>query len=108
MIGKRNVWTNITQEGKDDLCDLRERGALNGLKLQSSAFQSITAYQVSLDGLERMDALDYDARKDIDNFLYAPPPFQTELLHPEWRAEEGEFKVWTGEGGFFRPSTVTE
>ena len=108
MIGKRNVWMNITQEGKDDLCDLRERSALNGLKLQSSAFQSITAYQVSLDGLERMDALDYDARKDIDNFLYAPPPYQTELLHPEWVEEEGEFKVWTGEGGFFRPSTVTE
>eukprot|EP01043_Picozoa_sp_COSAG02_P027099 COSAG02_NODE_1582_length_11838_cov_3.471420_3_plen_926_part_00 len=108
MIGKRNCWMNISQDGKDDLDDLREMKALNGLKLQSSAFQSITAYQVSLKGLEVMDALDYDARKDIDNFLYAPPPYQTELLHPEWRADEGEFVVWTGEGGFERPSTVTE
>ena len=108
MIGKRNCWMNISQDGKDDLDDLREMKALNGLKLQSSAFQAITAYQVSLKGLEVMDALDYDARKDIDNFLYAPPPYQTELLHPEWRAEQGEFVVWTGEGGFERPSTVTE
>eukprot|EP01047_Picozoa_sp_COSAG01_P052892 COSAG01_NODE_5609_length_4148_cov_12.547296_1_plen_762_part_00 len=108
MIGKRNVWMNVSQEAKDDLCDLRERFALNGLKLQSSAFQSITAYQVSLAGLERMDLLDYDARKDIDNFLYAPPPYQTELLHPEWVPDEGEFKLWTGEDGFSRPSTVTE
>jgi hypothetical protein len=108
MIGKRNVWMNISQEGKDDLNKMRERLALNGLKLQSSAFQSITAYQVSLTGLEAMDELDYDARKDIDMFLYAPPPYQTELLHPEWIADEGEFKLWTGEGGFSRPSTVTE
>ena len=34
MMGKRNVWMNVSQEGKDDLDDMRERGALNGLKLQ--------------------------------------------------------------------------
>lgn len=39
MMGRRNVWMNVSQEGKDDLDDLREKGALNGLKLQSDTFQ---------------------------------------------------------------------
>eukprot|EP01052_Picozoa_sp_SAG31_P016655 SAG31_NODE_1111_length_9858_cov_33.709909_4_plen_168_part_00 len=98
MMGKRNVWMNVSQEGKDDLDDMRERGALTGLKLQSDTFQAITAYQVSLRGLELIDELDYDARKDIDNFLMGPPPYQTELLHPEWVAEEEEFQLVT-QGG---------
>ena len=107
LFRKRNVWMNVSQEGKDDLDDMRERGALTGLKLQSDTFQAITAYQVSLRGLELIDELDYDARKDIENFLMGPPPYQTELLHPEWNAEEEEFQLVT-EGGFKRPSTITE
>ena len=35
---------NITQEGKDDVDDLRELGLINGLKLSSGGFQVIFFY----------------------------------------------------------------
>jgi hypothetical protein len=45
--GNRRVYLNISQEGRDDIDDLREVSAINGLKLSSQEYQSITAYQVS-------------------------------------------------------------
>ena len=40
------MWLNISQEGKDDIDDIREGGLINGLKLSSEDLQPITAYQV--------------------------------------------------------------
>jgi len=51
-IGRRLIYMNISQEGRDDIDDLREEGLINGLKLSSSDYQSITAYQISADGLK--------------------------------------------------------
>eukprot|EP01050_Picozoa_sp_SAG11_P027489 SAG11_NODE_6985_length_1214_cov_1.258296_1_plen_199_part_00 len=52
LVGRKRVWLNISQEGKDDIDDLREGGLLNGLKLSSEDLQPITAYQVSEKGKE--------------------------------------------------------
>ena len=46
LIGTKRVWMNVTQEGKDDIDDLREGDLLNGLKLASEDLIPVTAYQV--------------------------------------------------------------
>ena len=67
MIGTKRVWMNVTQEGKDDIDDLREGGLLNGLKLSSEDLQPITAYQVSMKGK--------DSRRRDCHFPDTPSPF---------------------------------
>ena len=51
IIGTKRVWMNVTQEGKDDIDDLREGDLLNGLKLASADLIPVTAYQASEKGL---------------------------------------------------------
>lgn len=54
----RRVWLNVTQEGKAAVDDLREAGLINGLKLSTEDFQPVTAYQVSLKGLQFIKQMD--------------------------------------------------
>lgn len=46
--------SNISQEGRDDIDDLRELGEINGLKLSSNGFSTVTAYQLSQKGLKTL------------------------------------------------------
>ena len=39
MVGTKRVWLNISQEGKDDIDDVRQGGLINGLKLSSEDLQ---------------------------------------------------------------------
>ena len=71
---------NITQEGKAAVDDLREKGLVNGLKLSTEDFQPVTAFQVSLKGCQLLQQLDDKIKAEVDSFLYAPAPRQTELL----------------------------
>ena len=41
------MWMNITQEGKDDIDDLREKGLINGLKITSEDLQPTTALRAT-------------------------------------------------------------
>lgn len=50
MLGLKRVYLNISQEGRDDIDDLRELGLINGLKISTKGYQSITAFQVSTKG----------------------------------------------------------
>jgi len=93
LVNRKVIWLNISQEGKDDLDDLREGGVLNALKLSSEDLQPITAYQVSEKGFTLLDAVTDDMRDDVHGFIYE----KNELLHPDWDDEGGE----DGEGVWF-------
>ena len=70
LVGRKRVWLNITQEGKDDIDDLREGGLLNGLKLSSEDLQPITAFQVSPKGKELAILIPKEFRTTVDDFIY--------------------------------------
>ena len=70
LVGRKRVWLNITQEGKDDIDDLREGGLLSGLKLSSEDLQPITAFQVSAKGKELAILIPKEFRTEVDNLVY--------------------------------------
>jgi len=55
MVGVRRVFMNISQEGKDDIDDLRESGLVAAIKLNSKEFQAVTAFQLSNAGYDVLD-----------------------------------------------------
>ena len=65
LLGTRNVWMNISQDGKDDLNQLRERNTLTALKRVSENFQSITAFQVSAYGPSRAKSASRSLRRAL-------------------------------------------
>lgn len=101
----RRIWLNITQEGKAAVDDLREKGLLNGLKLSTEDFQPVTAYQVSMKGLEFLKLVGDDLRKEVDAFLYPPEPHPKEVMAVSFDGEN--FKLSTP-SGYEAESLVTE
>jgi hypothetical protein len=64
---------NISQEGRDDIDDLRETDHINGLKLSTTLYQSVTAYQVSAKGLEALkNGLKPEWKEAVDALVHAP------------------------------------
>jgi len=117
MVGTKRVWLNISQEGKDDIDDVREGKLINGLKLSSEDLQPITAYQVSPKGLDILELVPDELKEQVDSFVHGPrdTPHQDELLNVEWGDEEenddGEkepgFALYT-DGGYRRLSGITD
>jgi hypothetical protein len=46
LVGSKRIWMSVSQEGKDDVDDLRQKGLVNGLKLVTDDLQPVTAFQV--------------------------------------------------------------
>ena len=86
LVGRKRLWLNITQEGKDDLDDLREGELLNALKLSSEELQPVTAYQVSEKGKEMAKLVPGEMRKLVDDFIYE----DGETVQVEFAMREGE------------------
>eukprot|EP01050_Picozoa_sp_SAG11_P030170 SAG11_NODE_8809_length_974_cov_1.362286_1_plen_230_part_10 len=114
MVGTQRVWLNISQEGKDDIDDIREGKLITGLKLSSADLQPITAYQVSPKGLDILDLVPDELKEQVDSYVYGKDGYENELLNVEWNQEsEGEdgeiepgFDLFT-EGGYRCRSGIT-
>lgn len=115
LVGRKRLWLNITQEGKDDIDDLRQGGLLNGLKLSSEELQPITAYQVSAKGKELASLIPREFRTEVDNLIF----HDNEALEVQFDMREGEqdeegedcepcFWLTAPEAGFRKISTITE
>jgi hypothetical protein len=76
----KRIWMNTTQDGKSAIDDLREANHINGLKLSTKDYHSVTAFQVSERGLELLKQTSKELRADVDAFIYAPKPYRHELL----------------------------
>lgn len=73
----------MTQEGKAAIDDLREGKLINGLKLSTIDFQPVTAYQVSLRGLDAIAQIPQPLKDGIDEYLHTPEGrgiFPSEML----------------------------
>jgi WD repeat-containing protein 35 len=86
LVGRKRLWLNITQEGKDDIDDLRQGGLLNGLKLSSEDLQPVTAYQVSAKGKELASLIPREFRTEVDNLIF----HDNEVLEVDFDMREGE------------------
>ncbi|TMW55734.1 hypothetical protein Poli38472_010616 [Pythium oligandrum] len=97
-------WVNFSQEGNTAINDLWEMQLVNGLKLSSDDFQPITAFQVSLLGLERLHKLPSAFRDEVDRFIYPPSTYDHKLLQV---AYDGT-RFLLRSGAYSRKSTITE
>jgi hypothetical protein len=66
-IGAERVWMNLSQEGKDDLDDLREMKMINTIKLSTLDQGSVQAYQISFKGQKLLKRKLTQASQDAVN-----------------------------------------
>ncbi|MEM2900602.1 MAG: hypothetical protein QXT63_07400 [Thermoplasmata archaeon] len=69
MLSDGRKFVNISQEGEDDLNDLRELGLINALKLSTSRYYFITAYCVTEKGLEELKKISIEDKQAIDSLV---------------------------------------
>ena len=115
LVGQKRCWLNITQEGKDDIDDLRAGGLLNALKLSSEDLQPVTAYQVSAAGLEMVPMIPEEMIEAVDEFI----EHEGELIEVMFDLREGQkddegedagpcFWLKTPDGGYQEESGITD
>ena len=68
-VETRHVYMNISQEGKDDIDDLRESYLIAAARVTSKDGQSITAYQLTEKGYDALARVPEDLCKEIDDFI---------------------------------------
>ncbi|RLN48413.1 hypothetical protein BBJ29_009715 [Phytophthora kernoviae] len=116
----KRIWMNTTQDGKSAIDDLREANLINGLKLSTKDYHSVTAFQVSFRGLQLLTQVSKELKVNVDAFIFAPKPYRRELLKiryipirdppdasdtiesaagPAWTFNKGSEKHLTGGGG---------
>ena len=92
LVGRKRMWLNVTQEGKDDIDDLRAGGLLNALKLSSEELQPVTAYQVSAAGLKIVPMIPKDLTEAVDKCIeHEGEPLEVHFdMREGQKDEEGE------------------
>ncbi|KAG7382221.1 Lysine-specific demethylase 4B [Phytophthora boehmeriae] len=115
----KRIWMNTTQDGKSAIDDLREANLINGLKLSTKDYHSVTAFQVSFRGLQLLAQVSKELKANVDAFIFAPKPYRRELLKiryipirdppdaadveasggPAWTFNKGSDKHLMGGGG---------
>ena len=100
-------YMNISQEAHTMLETLVEEKLVVGLKLSTTEFRPINAFQVSEKGMQFLNSLPASLFSDVDSFVYAPgaPTDESELLHV---AFTGEDFVVKSDSGYSRASTCTD
>ena len=115
------MYLNVSQEGLDDVDDLREQGFLMALRLQTDKYQSSMALRTTELGLRYLEEhLDEESKRAVQKLVYVPVAgselkmdqdahfLTTEFVSIKWDAEEEGFVVYGGNGSFRRISTITE
>ncbi len=118
------VYLNITQEGKDDIDDLREGGYIEALTLASSEYDQCLAYTTKRSRSDPVLAkMKAEWKDEVDTLLLAPNSHKSRtagasssssswsrderLLEVFWNAEEQEFEI-VSHSGYSRKSTITD
>ena len=98
LVGTKRVWMNVSQEGRDDIDDLREAGMINALKMATEDLTAATAFQVSKEGMDVLKAMAQALMDAVDFFLFPPRPFPKETKSVKWDMDNGTFAVFTKKG----------
>ncbi len=69
MLFEGRRFVNISQEGEDDINDLREIKLVDGLKLSTAKHQFITAYQINPKGLARLKRVSRAHRRAVGRLI---------------------------------------
>ena len=103
----RRLFFNLSQEGLHHINNLREQKLINCIKLTTEDQLPISAYQVSLKGLQYLKTLPNSIFEEVNEFVYAPhaPHYDTELLEVSF---DGDNFLLKSKAGYMRTSRVTE
>ena len=109
-VGTRRMWLNISQEGVDDLDDMREVGFLVGLKLSSKNYTNTTAFRLTDAGYQHLKV--HLRRRDkaaIDEVIYSDKLQLTprNLFLVEYNKEDAVFCLRSA-SGVERVSDITD
>eukprot|EP01043_Picozoa_sp_COSAG02_P055967 COSAG02_NODE_6568_length_3488_cov_45.570670_1_plen_255_part_10 len=107
-VGRRRVYMNVTQEGRDDLDDLREAGLLLSLKLTNNLNNNLTAFRLSDLGLHTLldsGTVPHSTKERVEDFLRLGPGPQG-LKRVRWTGED--FEIYCPGTGYSQLSEVTE
>ncbi|TMW62989.1 hypothetical protein Poli38472_005607 [Pythium oligandrum] len=97
-------WLRISQEAKSVIDDLWEAQLVNGIKLSSIDYQPVTAYQISVKGLEVLERIPFKFVADTERFIYPPVPHERQLLRVQY---DGHF-FRVVSGAYSKISSITE
>ena len=109
LNGKR-TYLNLSQEGRDDIDDLREAGLIYCLKLSSKKYQSTIAYRLTPFGKQHLQEACTDEDKElVEKVLYTGDGQRErkDMFMVVWDDEESEFHLESA-SGVSKPSTITE
>ena len=119
-VNGTRMYLNLSQEGLDDVDDLREGGLLMAMRLQTDKYQSSMAIRTTELGLRYLEEnLDEESKRMVQKLVYVPVPgaemrsqhdrgsLTDEFVKIKWDAEESAFVLY-GHNGFRRISTITE
>ena len=115
------VYMNITQEGKDDIDDLRQQGMIEALTLASSEYDQCLAYTTKRANSDPVLAkMNPDWKDEVDSLLLSPNKHKTgsqatsstwtrddRLLEVFWNESRHIFEI-VSHSGYQRVSTITE
>jgi len=110
IVGGKRVYMNISQEGRDDLDDLREGGMLYSLKLSSKKYQSTVAMRITALGEDHLvENLTDEDREAVEGVVYAPDTERTNdaKLRVRWDPDEMKFFLYSATD-YERESSITD
>ena len=65
-------YLNISQEGEDDLNDLREIGLLNKIRLATKKHFYIYSYEITQKGIDYLDKIPEKDKKSVERLIFCP------------------------------------
>ena len=109
IVNGKRTYLNLSQEGRDDIDDLREAGLIYCLKLSSKKYQSTIAYRLTPFGKQHLqDSCSEEDRELVEKVLYPGESRERkDIFMVVWDDEESEFRLETA-SGVTKPSTITE
>ena len=110
IVNGKRTYLNLSQEGRDDIDDLREAGLIYCLKLSSKKYQSTIAYRLMPFGKQHLQEACSDEDKElVEKVLYTGDGQRErkDMFMVVWDDEESEFRLESA-SGVSKPSTITE
>ena len=102
---------NVSQEGMDDLNDLRELGLIDHLNMSTTHYGTVTAYRLTPKGIKAYQRISLNERAKVDKLIRCPSCKDQLLKIESVEFEKYEFRCqscnFTKESGVFKIEDVS-
>jgi len=110
IVGRQMIYFNYSQEGKNDVDTLRQRGFIFVLRCTDANHLPVVAYQASPEGRKALESVPKQHQRKVDRFIAAPRAMSkskdiNDLLMVHWK--DNQF-ILKSESGFTKLTKVTE